>query len=177
MVGSHHWLNGHELEQARVREAWHAAVHGVAKNWTWLRDWTTATNYPSVRPGHELHESGDLVCFVHHVSPAPTTAPDRVDAQQALLNECQNFLTSITSTLKMDMITDSLETVIQNKYHKCAIRSSIKCLFPSCYFHRKAKFSIRDILVHESGIPELEVRSSAAFLNPGWTRKSPRSCL
>ena len=22
------------------REAWHAAVHGVAKNWTWLRDWT-----------------------------------------------------------------------------------------------------------------------------------------
>ena len=22
------------------REAWCAAVHGVAKNWTWLRDWT-----------------------------------------------------------------------------------------------------------------------------------------
>ena len=22
------------------REAWHAAVHGVAKGWTWLRDWT-----------------------------------------------------------------------------------------------------------------------------------------
>ena len=22
------------------REAWHAAVHGVAKSWTWLRDWT-----------------------------------------------------------------------------------------------------------------------------------------
>jgi len=22
------------------REAWSAAVHGVAKNWTWLRDWT-----------------------------------------------------------------------------------------------------------------------------------------
>ena len=22
------------------REAWRAAVHGVAKNWTWLRDWT-----------------------------------------------------------------------------------------------------------------------------------------
>ena len=21
-------------------EAWHAAVHGVAKNWTWLSDWT-----------------------------------------------------------------------------------------------------------------------------------------
>ena len=23
------------------REAWHAAVHGVAKSWTWLSDWTT----------------------------------------------------------------------------------------------------------------------------------------
>ena len=23
--------------------AWHAAVHGVANNWTWLRNWTTAT--------------------------------------------------------------------------------------------------------------------------------------
>ena len=22
------------------REAWRAAVHGVAKSWTWLRDWT-----------------------------------------------------------------------------------------------------------------------------------------
>ena len=22
------------------KEAWHAAVHGVAKSWTWLRDWT-----------------------------------------------------------------------------------------------------------------------------------------
>ena len=22
------------------REAWHATVHGVAKSWTWLRDWT-----------------------------------------------------------------------------------------------------------------------------------------
>ena len=22
------------------REAWHAAVHGVEKSWTWLRDWT-----------------------------------------------------------------------------------------------------------------------------------------
>ena len=21
-------------------EAWHAAVHGFAKSWTWLRDWT-----------------------------------------------------------------------------------------------------------------------------------------
>ena len=22
------------------REAWHSAIHGVAKSWTWLSDWT-----------------------------------------------------------------------------------------------------------------------------------------
>ena len=27
-------------ELAIEREAWRAAVHGVAKSWTWLRDWT-----------------------------------------------------------------------------------------------------------------------------------------
>ena len=28
-------------EVVKDREAWHAAVHGVAKNWTWLSNWTT----------------------------------------------------------------------------------------------------------------------------------------
>ena len=45
MVGWHHQPNGHEFEQAsgdsEGREAWCAAVHGVANNWTWLSDWTT----------------------------------------------------------------------------------------------------------------------------------------
>ena len=43
MVGWHHWLDGHEFEQAlgigMDREAWCAAVHGVAKSRTWL-NWT-----------------------------------------------------------------------------------------------------------------------------------------
>ena len=30
-------------ERLKDREAWHAAVHGVAKSQTWLSDWTTAT--------------------------------------------------------------------------------------------------------------------------------------
>ena len=42
MVGWHHRLNGHEFEQVweivKDREAWHAAVHGVAKSQTQLSD-------------------------------------------------------------------------------------------------------------------------------------------
>ena len=40
MVGWHHRLNGHEFEQVpgdvKDGEAWHAAVHGVAKSQTRL---------------------------------------------------------------------------------------------------------------------------------------------
>ena len=42
MVGRPHPLNGHEFEQTpgvvMDREAWHAAVHGVAKSQTELTD-------------------------------------------------------------------------------------------------------------------------------------------
>ena len=40
MVREHHQLNGHEFDQTpgemENREAWHAAVHGVAKSQTQL---------------------------------------------------------------------------------------------------------------------------------------------
>ena len=41
MVVWHHWLNGQLQELVIDREAWRAAVHGVAKSQTQLGDWTT----------------------------------------------------------------------------------------------------------------------------------------
>ena len=52
MVGWHHWLNGHEFNRLQElvtdREAWRAAVHGVAKSWTWLSNWTEQCQFLSI---------------------------------------------------------------------------------------------------------------------------------
>ena len=44
ILGRHHWLEGHEFEQAPAtgegQGSLRAAVHGVAKSYTRLRDWT-----------------------------------------------------------------------------------------------------------------------------------------
>ena len=57
MVGWRHWLNGHVFEQIlgdseRPRDAWCATVHGVAKSWARMSDWTTTTTKcDMVHPG------------------------------------------------------------------------------------------------------------------------------
>ena len=45
IVEWHHWCDGLSLSRLRElvmdREAWHAAVQGVTKSWTWLSNWPT----------------------------------------------------------------------------------------------------------------------------------------
>ena len=46
MVGWHHCGLSKLREMAKDREAWRAAIHGVAKSRTRLSDCTTITTYP-----------------------------------------------------------------------------------------------------------------------------------
>ena len=61
MVGWHHWCDGHEFGQIWElvidREAWRAAVPGVAKSQTWLSNWT------ALIPEHVLKGLLELYCW------------------------------------------------------------------------------------------------------------------
>ena len=55
MAGWHHQFNGHVFEQtpgdSGGQEVLWAAIHGVAKSWTWLSNWTT-----TVKNGFTLYK-------------------------------------------------------------------------------------------------------------------------
>ena len=47
-TGWHHWFSRRvwaSSGKAEDREAWHVAVYGVSKSWTWSSDWTTIINF------------------------------------------------------------------------------------------------------------------------------------
>ena len=64
MVGWHHWRDGLSLSKLRElvmdREAWRAAVHGVAERWTRLSDWTEL-NWIKMKAFCEAHHKQSLV--------------------------------------------------------------------------------------------------------------------
>ena len=43
-------------EMVKDREAWRAAVHGVAKSWAWLSDWATELPTLTVQVGYQTDE-------------------------------------------------------------------------------------------------------------------------
>ena len=43
------------------REAWHAAVRGVAKSWTWLSNWPELNYFLLVCPISHYHKQSDLI--------------------------------------------------------------------------------------------------------------------
>ena len=61
MVGWHHRLNGHESEQLQGlvmdREAWGAAVHGIAKSQTRLSDFTLTFHFHALEKAMATHSS------------------------------------------------------------------------------------------------------------------------
>ena len=82
-LDGHHWLNGHKFEQTQEdserQEAWHAAVHGVAKSWTGLSNWTIIIKIASFQknPYHPMlpGQISDTKCAGLEVADQDTNAP------------------------------------------------------------------------------------------------------
>ena len=66
MVGWHHQLNGHEFD----RKTWCAKVHGVAKSWMGLSDWTTNSKTIPWILHYTTYLLGKDSCWASQVAPS-----------------------------------------------------------------------------------------------------------
>ena len=114
-------------EMVKDREAWHAAVYGVAKSWTWLRKWTTKRlhkvaykfNAISIKilPKTFFCRNGKSNLYIH------------TKMQEALIS--QNNLEKQQSQRKyaFDLISESIVKSKVMKTHPCLF------FFPLEFYH------------------------------------------
>ena len=79
IVGWHPRVNGHGLsklwEWVMDREAWRAAVHGVAKSWTLRSNREGTQPHPSKKIGLKIYRTGPRPSEQDPVSPLKTVCP------------------------------------------------------------------------------------------------------
>ena len=148
MVGWHHWLNRHEFEQTREivkgREAWWVAVHGVAKSWTWLSDWTTATTAAdsdqifcpqtcidlSVSQINKMKHIFSPPCYFLNSQPVAVflKMSDRTEDPSDDWESLKQLISAIFSS----EITAQGDKLDQNKIQRQCLSGSLTQKFPTC---------------------------------------------